>query len=255
MKKTLITLIALSFGVQSFAEPTPVLTEKEAGATVGSPPVRGVIHVRRERIHPALVPPAVTMSTKPHQGPYSPGQPIGPPIQKMEVVEGGRKIIDPAPTARVALPGEAPTLDHAVPQAKRVIELPSLVSTLANLSPDVELFQQSVFWTGAAILTAQLVKAGMMAYTRNPQVAAFIPPITISSAPGVYKVPGHVKYTLGDARYVAAMMADLSPAAAEDYADSLDPELVEYMLQVNAAVRMGIAEDYVRQCPNPDMCV
>ncbi len=371
MKSVLLTVAVLSLGAQSFAEyenghlPGTPIQKREAAET--PPPFKGVINLRRERTHPAVVPPVVTMSDRPHQGPYGPGEPVGPPIEKMVVAGGERtidhpvppvtlinhngegyenghlpgtpiqkmvagdnnriidppavamtghpaeaptpdhtvppvkmvvaggertidhpvppvtlinhngegyenghlpgtpiqkmvagdnnRIIDPPAVAMTGHPAEAPTPDHTVPPVKGVINLPMLVSTLANLSPDVELNPQSVFWAGAAVMTVQLVRAGAMAYTRNPQLAAFVPPVTISNGDGSYKVPSHAKYTLGDARYIAAVMADLSPEAAEDYASTLEPELVEYTLQVSEAIRTGMAEDYARECPNPDLCV
>ena len=206
----------------------------------------------------------------PSEGVY--GYPPGAPIQKMEQQgddnEGfgnGRVIIDegvygypPGAPIQPTIQAEEPTKPtyDSPPPVRGVLGVRRAAEVLANLDPRIQLeVQQTTLLAGTALTLAAITRAFIVARTRNPQMAyAMIPPVTLSNGEGTYTVPAHGAYSLEDIQTLAEYLAGMEEEEAALKIEELEPELLNYMEEVAAAVSMAAYEDYVRSCPNPDLC-
>lgn len=129
-------------------------------------------------------------------------------------------------------------------------EIQRAANVLSNLNPNIELKVQHI---GAALAIAMITRTLFLAGTRNPQIAyALAPPINFSDGHGSYTVPNHNTYTVEDAMVLADQLSELEEHDLET--ENIDYHLLDYMLEVAAAVSMALYQDFLYNCPNPDLC-
>lgn len=189
---------------------------------------------------------------------YPPGAPIQPRV--MDPSEGVYGYPPGAPI-QPTIQAEEPTKPDfdSPPPVKGVIGVRRAAEVLASLNPDIQLkVQETTLLAGAALTLATITRAFIVARTRSPQMAyAMIPPVSLSDGEGSYLVPPQKNdlYTPEEALALANYLNSLSDEDFNFEYENTDPELLDYMEEVAAAVSIAAYQHYVRACPNPDLCV
>lgn len=136
------------------------------------------------------------------------------------------------------------------------IDLLRQLSAALTSTPDLQLhsvrLSASALFASAAIIAYKTFGLG----GRQRALAAVVPPQVLMDQlgrPG-YRVPSHSEYTPDDVLALAYHMEGLSDPELQNLAKDLDPELLDYLVIVVDYVRQAQAIEYLKACPNPDLC-
>ncbi len=130
------------------------------------------------------------------------------------------------------------------------------LSSALTSTPDLQLhsvhLSASTLFASAAIIAYKTFGLG----GRQRALAALVPPQVLMDQlgrPG-YRVPAHSDYTPDDVLALADHMQGLSDQELQNLAADLDPELLDYLVIVVDYVRQAQYQEYLKACPNPDLC-
>lgn len=191
----------------------------------------------------------------PSDGVY--GYPPGAPIQK--------SVVAPiAPTDGVyGYPPDAPISKRSADSTDTVARALEIIANLdpsINLKPNEAVLKSTTLLAvGAATLRALTV----LITTKNPQLAyaSLVPPVglmdqELSDGEGSYLVPPHEVYAshLEDIKTRAEYLSGLNQEEAALEIEALDPELRKYIVEMAEAISLAAYQEYLRQCPDPELC-
>ncbi len=133
----------------------------------------------------------------------------------------------------------------------------SLREMARNLSaPELEI--HTVHLTTAAVLGSLTILAYRVLGIggRARALAAVVPPQIILDATGRagYRVPAHETYSEEEALAMARQIDAMSNDELEDFMNTVDPELIEYMEVIDYYVRQARGREFQQWCPDVNQC-